>query len=191
LCVITQPTRKTILIYTNVQLTEKKNSQNLKKKIRPDWKIIIAESIGIIFLIHGVSRLHKSYNSDIWKAFLESDSENLKNQIGISLGDFLLNSIMFGFYILIVSVMILLLIKWKMKLPLIDTFLSLILVFLLFPIGFFEIDFITALFNSIGAIFSNDIGYSFLISGLILTLIGLIILWKGIKINKNYTQHRV
>jgi hypothetical protein len=152
LCVITQPTRKTILIYTNVQLTEKKNSQNLKKKIRPDWKIIIAESIGIIFLIHGVSRLHKSYNSDIWKAFLESDSENLKNQIGISLGDFLLNSIMFGF---------------------------------------FEIDFITALFNSIGAIFSNDIGYSFLISGLILTLIGLIILWKGIKINKNYTQHRV
>jgi hypothetical protein len=160
-------------------------------KIKPNWRIILTESIGVIFLIHGFGRLQKSYYSDIWKAFLESDSEKLKTQIGISLGDFLLETIMFGVYVLIVSVIILLLIKWKMKLPLIDTFLSLILVFSLFPIGFFEIDFITALFNSIGAIFSNDIGYSFLISGLILTLIGLTILWKGIKTNKNYTQHSI
>jgi len=161
----------------------------LKKKIRPNWKIIVAESIGIIFLIHGVSRLHKSYYSDIWKAFTESDSEKLKNQIEISLGDFLFESIMFGFYVLIASIVILLLIKWKMKLPIINTILSLFLVFLLFPIGFFDIDFITSLFNSIGAIFTNDIGFSFLISGLTLTLIGFAILWKGI--NKNYIQQRV
>lgn len=163
----------------------------MKKKIRLNWKIIVAESIGIIFLIHGVSRLHKSYYSDIWKAFLESDSEKLKNITEISLGDFLIESIMFGFWVLIASVLILLLVKWKIKLPLIDTILSLILVFLLFPMGFFNIDFITGLFNSIGAIFTNDIGFSFLISGLILTLIGLTVLWKGMKINKNYTQHRV
>jgi hypothetical protein len=163
----------------------------LKKKIRLNWKIIVAESIGIIFLIHGVSRLHKSYYSDIWKAFLESDSEKIKNITEISLGDFLIESIMFGFWVLIASVLILLLVKWKIKLPLIDTILSLILVFLLFPMGFFNIDFITGLFNSIGAIFTNDIGFSFLISGLILTLIGLTVLWKGMKINKNYTQHRV
>ncbi len=161
----------------------------MKKKIRPNWKIIVAESIGIIFLIHGVSRLHKSYYSDIWKAFTESDSEKLKNQIEISLGDFLFESIMFGFYVLIASIVILLLIKWKMKLPIINTILSLFLVFLLFPIGFFDIDFITSLFNSIGAIFTNDIGFSFLISGLTLTLIGFAILWKGI--NKNYIQQRV
>jgi hypothetical protein len=163
----------------------------LKKKIRLNWKIIVAESIGIIFLIHGVSRLHKSYYSDIWKAFLESDSEKLKNITEISLGDFLIESIMFGFWVQIASVLILLLVKWKIKRPLIDTILSLILVFLLFPMGFFNIDFITGLFNSIGAIFTNDIGFSFLISGLILTLIGLTVLWKGMKINKNYTQHRV
>ena len=152
-------------------------------KIKPNWKTILAESIGIIFLIHGVGRLHKSYYSDIWKAFIHSDK--LKNEVVINLGDFLLESIMFGFYVLIVSIMILLLIKWKMKLPLTDTFLSLILVFLLFPIGFFKINFITALFNSIGAIFTNDIGFSFLISGLILTLIGLTVLWKGIKTTHN------
>ena len=157
----------------------------MKKKIRPDWKIIIAESIGIIFLIHGISRLHKSYYSDIWKAFLESNSEKLKNLTEISLGDFLFESIMFGFYVLIVSVLILSLIKWKRKLPLINTVLSLTLVFLLFPIGFFEIDFITGIFNSIGAIFTNDIGLSFLISGIILTLIGIAILWKEIKTTHN------
>jgi len=154
-------------------------------KIKPNWRIILTESIGIIFLIHGFGRLQKSYYSVIWKAFIESDSEKLNTQIGISLGDFLLEAIMFGFYVLIVSVIILLLIKWKMKLPLTDTFLSLILVFSLFPIGFFEIDFITGLFNSIGAIFSNDIGYSFLISGFILLLIGLIILWRVIKTTQN------
>ena len=153
----------------------------MKKKIRPNWKIIIAESIGIIFLIHGVSRLHKSYYSDIWKALLESDSEKLKSLPEISIGDFLFESIMFEFYVLIASVVILLLIKWKMKLPLINTVLSLTLVFLLFPIGFFKIDFITSLFNSIGGIFTNEFGFSFLISGLLLTLIGLAILWKGIK----------
>ena len=163
----------------------------MKKKLKLNWEIIVAESIGIIFLIHGSKRLHTSYYSDIWKALLELDSEKMENFKTKSIGQFLYDSLSFGFWIFLVWVLLLLVFKWKIKLPLADTILTLILVFLLFPIGFFNIDLVTRLFNSIGAIFTNDIGFSFLISGLILTLIGLGILWKGTKINRNYTQHRV
>ncbi|WP_191100654.1 hypothetical protein [Olleya marilimosa] len=156
-----------------------------------NWKIIVAESIGIIFLIHGSKRFHISYYSDIWKALIDVDSEKLESLKIKNVGQFLYDSQIFGFWIFLVWVLLILLFKWKIKLPLADTILTLILVFLLFPIGFFNIDFITGLFNSIGALFTNDIGFSFLISGLILTLIGLGLLWVGIKINKNYTQHSI
>ena len=142
-------------------------------------------------MIHGVKRLYISYNSDLLNALVELDAKKLENFSNMDVSQFFLNSQMIGFWALIIYALIVLLIKWKIKQQLTDTVFSFILVFLLFPIGFFNIRFITSLFNSIGGVFTNDIGFSFLISGLTLTLIGLAILSVEIKIGIKTTHNKV
>ena len=144
----------------------------MKRKLKLNWIIIVIESIGLVFLIHGSKRLHTSYYSDIWIALLNLDSEKLERFEMKNTGQFLFDSQLFEFWIFLVWVLLLLCFKRKIKLPIADTILTILLVFLLFPIGFFNIDFVTRLFNSIGAIFTNDIGFYFLISGIVLTFIG-------------------
>ena len=124
-------------------------------------------------------------------ALVELDAKKLENFSNMDVSQFFLNSQMIGFWALIIYALIVLLIKWKIKQQLTDTVFSFILVFLLFPIGFFNIRFITSLFNSIGGVFTNDIGFSFLISGLTLTLIGLAILSVEIKIGIKTTHNKV
>ena len=124
-------------------------------------------------------------------ALVELDAKKLENFSNMDVSQFFLNSQMIGFWALIIYALIVLLIKWKIKQKLTDTVFSFILVFLLFPIGFFNIRFITSLFNSIGGVFTNDIGFSFLISGLTLTLIGLAILSVEIKIGIKTTHNKV
>ncbi|UOK42149.1 MULTISPECIES: hypothetical protein [Flavobacterium] len=152
-----------------------------------DLKLALIQSLGIIFLIEGIERLYmfsqsekyecvlaylKDQNSDCWKKF-ESPYETM--------GDFMVSGFVFGFYGLIIGIILIALINWRNKTSIYNSLLTFILIMIPFACGVFRKGFINDLFNSFGGLFSRDFTVENFIGGSTFTIIAIIILWKSRK----------
>ncbi|VAV84210.1 hypothetical protein MNBD_BACTEROID02-1354 [hydrothermal vent metagenome] len=89
-----------------------------------------------------------------------------------------------GFIIIVISKIL----NHKKK-GLLNSLIAFILVFSLFPLGFFNAGFTNSIVNFVGGIITENFKYKFMINGILWTLIGTGIIWLAIKCEKkHYTQ---
>lgn len=84
-----------------------------------------------------------------------------------------------GFFIgFLIGIFIIGLINWKRKRHILNTVLTTILLFSLFPFGFFRNKYVSFCFRQLGNLFSEKFETKNLINGIIFTICGSLILWK-------------
>jgi hypothetical protein len=152
------------------------------RKINPT--LILIQWLGIFFLINGILRFFYSFNATELE-YLNTVKEKFNLKI---LSDFLSYQVYWAFGSYFLGMAIVALINWKKKNHFLNTIFVSILGFTIFPTKILFRGVISDFFNYLGGIFTKDYTYSFLIGGLMLTLIGSLLIWKSISLGKG-TAH--
>lgn len=164
----------------------------MKKLRKISFQRLIVEIIGMTLIIYGLNRLsfflsvikfEKKLNQkfNTYREFSEQLS-------GMEISDVYISMAIYGFIGLLVTSTIIIFIKVKNKLFYIDSIVSFILVLLIFPF-FIHRGIINKLLFNISLIWETNFKSMSLISFIIFTIFGTIILWRNIEWIKNTTQN--
>ena len=149
-------------------------------------KLILIQLLGIFFFIEGIQKFYIASDAERFMCLLKYDinSECWKNlnSTFTTLGDFLALRAYWSFGASVIGILIVSLINLKNKTSFLNTCFVFLLVVLIFPTGIFFRGIISDYFNYFGALFTKDYQYSFIISGIIFTLIGSLLMWKSYRI---------
>lgn len=164
--------------------TVKKKLLSLMKKL--NLKLILIQLLGIFFFIEGIQKIYIASDAERFMCLLKYDvnSECWKNlnSTFTTLGDFLAKRAYWSFGAFVIGILIISLINLKNKKPFLNTFFVFLLAFLIFPTGIFFRGKISDYFNYFGGLFAKNYQYSFIISGIIFTLIGSLLMWRSYRI---------
>ncbi len=162
---------------------------NMIKKF--NLKLILLECFALIFIISGIKRFYIAYNGEQFDALMSEDWEKFESLTDVRIGEFLANQLYWFLGALIIGILTVGLINWKNKFGIINSIIVLILTFGISATGIYSSGIINRYLNYFCGIFGKGYGMSFLIGGLIIALIGIAILWKSIKMNKNTVHNTV
>ncbi|MHB0756862.1 hypothetical protein [Polaribacter sp. M15] len=154
-------------------------------------KLIILESISMIFLVNGIQRLYVASQGQKYDALMSQNWEKFESLTSESVGQFFANRAFWTLGIILVGILIIGIINWKNKIGIINTMLLFLIVIGIAMNGFFLTGITHQYLNYFCGIFAESWGISFLIGGIIITLIGILILWKTINLNKNTIHNTV
>ena len=117
------------------------------------------------------------------------DMDKFQSLTTETISSFTMQSTFWGFGACVLGFVIIGLIKfWKKnKKGLLSSLIGFLLVFLLFPLGFFGAGFSNSIINFVGGIITDDFKIKFLINGLLWSLMGIGIIWFALK--KENTTH--
>ncbi len=153
-------------------------------------KIVVFETISLIFLIHGLQRLYVASQGAKYDAIMSNNWEKFETLSTLTVGHFFAYRAIWTFGIIITGVLVIGLINWKNKISKINSILFFLLITGISVTGFFVKGILNNYLNYFCGLFGDKYGISFLIGGTILTLIGISILWITIRrYKKNYTQN--
>ncbi|MEX0998273.1 MAG: hypothetical protein WDZ45_14580 [Flavobacteriaceae bacterium] len=160
------------------------------KKIK--IKIVLFETIALIFIIHGLQRLYVASQGAKYDALMNENWEKFEYLTNLTAGQFLANRGIWTFGILITGVLVIGFLNWKKKINIINSILLFLLIIGIAPTGFYMKGIVNNYLNYFSGLFGEKYGISFFIGGTILTLIGITILWMTLsKYKKQYTQHQL
>jgi hypothetical protein len=154
-------------------------------------KLILLECFALIFIISGIDRFYVAYNGNQFDALTSEDWEKFESLTDVRVGEFFANQAYWTIASLIIGILIVGLINWKNKFGIINSIVVLILTFGISATGIYSDGIINRYLNYFCGIFAEGYGMAFLIGGLIIALIGIMILWKTIKMNKSTVHNTV
>lgn len=154
-------------------------------------KLILLECFALIFIISGINRFYVAYNGNQFDALMSEDWEKFESLTDVRVGEFFANQAYWTIASLIIGILIVGLINWKNKFGIINSIAVLILTFGISATGIYSDGIINRYLNYFCGIFAEGYGMAFLIGGLIIALIGIMILWKTIKMNKSTVHNTV
>ena len=149
-------------------------------------KLILLECFALIFIISGIDRLYVAYNGKEFDALMNKDWEKFESLTDLSGGHFLANQAYWTLYALVIGIFAVGLINWKNKFGIINSIAVVILTIGISSTGIYSSGIINRYLNYFCGIFAEGYGMAFLIGGLIILLIGILILWKTITMNKKF-----
>ncbi len=144
----------------------------------------------MIFIISGIDRLYVAYNGKQFDALMNKDWGKLESLTDERIGQFFADQAYWTLVSLIIGILAVGLINWKNKFGIINSIVVLILTFGIYKTGIYSSGIINRYLNYFCGIFAEGYGMAFLIGGLIILLIGILILWKTIKINKKHSTQQ-
>jgi len=137
------------------------------------------QSIALIFIVIGIRRIYNAYKAEYYENI--NDGEFPTSEV---IRDMLINQELIGFSFFIFSTLIISYVNYKNKVSIINTIIVFLIVLLLFLLGFFDNGILHGVINSYCYFFTDDIGFMFLIGGVMLIAAGVVILWKTNKVIK-------
>ncbi|MBC2844781.1 hypothetical protein [Winogradskyella flava] len=150
-------------------------------------KLILLECFALIFIISGIDRQYVTYHGDKFDALLNDDIKTFASLTDIRMGEFFLNQLYWTFASILIGIIIVSLVNWKNTFGIINSIIVLILTIGIYATGFYSSGIINRYLNYFCGIFAKGYGMSFLIGGLIILLVGVLILWKTIDLNKKHS----
>ena len=155
--------------------------------IKINFKIILVQFIGCIFLIQGIQNLYFATQTEKYNCFIEylknpkcECFQKLRlNEFG---GEFMSEVYLWFFYGFVIGIIISFIINWKKNTHPLNSVLLFVILFLLFPIHFFRNEYVSLIFRQFGEIITQDFGVQNIIGGITYTIIGSSILWKSYRI---------
>jgi len=153
-------------------------------------KNIVTESFGVFLLIFGIVKLGIAMRSEEYLAIFNKDISKYQSLTSQTFGELLAENVYWGLGAFIIAFVIIVLLKilYHNKKGLLNSVIAFILVFSFFPLGFFNAGFTNSIVNFVGGIITENLKYRLMINGILWTLIGIGIIWLGIKWNKNTTH---
>lgn len=150
-------------------------------------KNIVLESLSFILILFSIGKFQYAYRSNEYNILLNTNIDEIgKLDIG-NLSDFLLESFwwkLLSLVIIFISIEIFKL--WsKNKTGFLETLIAFIIVFILFPIGFFDSGYTNSVINLIGDVFSDDLKIKMSIAGVFWIIVGIGILSRTLKNTKH------
>jgi len=149
-----------------------------------NFKIILLQFIGCIFLIQGIQNIYFTTQIEKYYCYIEyftnPKCECFKklNLNGMS-GEFISNIFLWFFYGFLIGIILIIIINWKKNRHPLNSIITFAILFVLFPIRFFRNEYVNLIFLLIGKLLTPDFRVQNIIGGVIYTLIGSIILWKS------------
>lgn len=156
------------------------------KKLNPQF--ILIQCTFVFLFVTGLKRLYLSSQIEIFDAIVKGDFEKVETLTDLSIGEVAFNQHMWPLGFLGIAVLIIGLINWRYKTPIINSALVLIIVFSFFPLGLINGIYVPALFDSFCHLFSNDMETAYLIGGCILSGVSFAALWASIGLNGKIKQ---
>ncbi|OAD90368.1 hypothetical protein A7A78_06465 [Aequorivita soesokkakensis] len=150
--------------------------------------LILFETLALFFLINGIQRLYLASQREKFNAIMSDDLDKYYSLTSLKASDFFIVRGYWTFGAFILGILIIGIINWKNKINIINSILTFVIVLLLFPTGVFVKGILNNYLNYFSGLFSENYSISFLIGGSILSLIGLIILWRITHAKEN-TMH--
>jgi len=154
-----------------------------------NFRVILFQIIGIIFLIHGILQLRfytvaekficatnyfQNKELECWNRLFPKKEDVISFWPSIYIWIFL--GFLFGIFIASF-------LNWRNRLSSLNTILVAIVMYIIMRFKFFRKGILSRLFNSFISIFSDDSATQFIVGGIIFTLIGVTILWLSVKPN--------
>lgn len=155
--------------------------------IKINFKIILVQFIGCIFLIQGIQNLYFATQTEKYNCYVEY-LKNPKCECFQKLrlngfgGEFMSEVYLWFFYGFVIGIIISFIINWKKNRHPLNSVLLFVILFLLFPIHFFRNEYVSLIFRQFGEIITQDFGVQNIIGGITYTIIGSSILWKSYRI---------
>ena len=155
--------------------------------IKINFKIILVQFIGCIFLIQGIQNLYFATQTEKYNCYIEY-LKNPKCECFQKLrlngfgGEFMSDVYLWFFYGFVIGIFITSIINWKKNRHPLNSVLLIVLLFILFPIHFFRNEYVSLIFRQFGEIITQDFGVQNIIKGITYTIIGSLILWKSYRI---------
>ncbi len=161
----------------------------MKKQI--NIKLILLESVALIFLINGLQRLYMASQGLKYDALLNENWDKFKSLTSESLGDFFAMRAFWTLGFISFGIIAIGVINWKKGVAIINSIILFIIILGVTMTGFFLSGITNNYLNYFCGIFTENYGTSFFVGGNILTIIGIVILWKTINLNKNTIHNTV
>ena len=154
-----------------------------------NFRVILFQIIGIIFLIHGILQLRfytvaekficatnyfQNKKLECWNRLFPKKEDVISFWPSIYIWIFL------GF---LLGIFIISFLNWRNRLSSLNTILVAIVMYIIMRFKFFRKGTLSRLFDSFISIFSDDSATQFIVGGIIFTLIGVTILWLSVKPN--------
>ena len=154
-----------------------------------NFRVILFQIIGIIFLIHGILQLRfytvaekficatnyfQNKKLECWNRLFPKKEDVISFWPSIYIWIFL--GFLFGIFIASF-------LNWRNRLSSLNTILVAIVMYIIMRFKFFRKGILSRLFDSFISIFSDDSATQFIVGGIIFTLIGVTILWLSVKPN--------
>lgn len=154
-----------------------------------NFRVILFQIIGIIFLIHGILQLRfytvaekficatnyfQNKKLECWNRLFPKNEDIINFWPNIYIWIFL------GF---LLGIFIISFLNWRNRLSSLNTILVAIVMYIIMRFKFFRKGILSRLFDSFLSVFSDDPATQFIVGGIIFTLIGGIILWLSVKPN--------
>jgi len=161
-----------------------------------NFRVILFQIIGIIFLIHGILQLRfytvaekficatnyfQNKKLECWNRLFPKKEDVISFWPSIYIWIFL------GF---LLGIFIASFLNWRNRLSSLNTILVAIVMYIIMRFKFFRKGILSRLFDSFVSAFSDDSTTQFIVGGIIFTLIGVTILWLSVKPNLfNYKKN--
>ena len=154
-----------------------------------NFRVILFQIIGIIFLIHGILQLRfytvaekficatnyfQNKELECWNRLFPKKEDVISFWPSIYIWIFL--GFLFGIFIASF-------LNWRNRFSSLNTILVAIVMYIIMRFKFFRKGILSRLFDSFISIFSDDSATQFIVGGIIFTLIGVTILWLSVKPN--------
>lgn len=148
-----------------------------------NFKKIILESVGLIFIGFGIEKLYLASQSEKYLAIWTGDFNKFEVLTSENIGWFFMQSYLWRFGGIATGFLIIALLKlWKKnRKGLVNSLIAFLIVFSLIPIGFFSSGFSNLIINFIGGILTENLMIKFIINGLLWNAIGIGIIWFALK----------
>lgn len=156
------------------------------KKMKLNLKNILIESFGIILLVFGIEKWRVSMLDEEYLALFAGDMDKFNSLSSETIGSFMADNVMWGVGAYVTGFVIIGILKILNKdiKGLLDSLVAFIILFSLFPLGFFGAAFTNSIINFVGGIITENFKIKFMINGLLWTLIGIGIIWFALKKKK-------
>jgi surface polysaccharide O-acyltransferase-like enzyme len=152
-----------------------------------NFKLILIQFIGCIFLIQGIQNLYFATQTEKFNCYIEyfkNPKCECYQRLGLNeiMGEFMSDIYLWFFYGFIIGIIVTCIINWKKNRHPLNSVLLFVLLFILFPIHFFRNKYVSQIFRQLGELFTQDFGIQNIIGGITYTLIGSLLLRKSYRI---------
>ena len=152
--------------------------------------MILLESISLVFLVNGLQRLYMASQGSKYDALINENWEKFESLTSQTAGQFFANRTYWTIGFILIGTLTISFINWKYTIRVINSIILFLIISGISMTGFFLQGITNRYLNYFCGLFGGKYGFSFLVGGFILTLIGILILWKTINDYKSTIHNK-